>query len=158
MSMSTEELNLIWRPMDREQREAALSAACEKVEQAAKDYYLQGAVMELMVVVETVADLPPELLPHLDKWFVAEATDGTILRYTVDYSEGIPRDKDYPADSVQCNDCGGWGCPFCSDKGWFTPSSHPNGRKCENDACNQPLAPNLRSVYCSNACAGADGV
>ena len=65
----------------------------------------------------------------------------------------IPRDKSYPANSVQCNSCGGHGCVECDERGWFTPKDHPNGRKCENSECNKPLEPDCVPVYCSNDCA-----
>lgn len=68
----------------------------------------------------------------------------------------IPKDKDYPDDSVQCDECGGWGCEECEERGWFTPSNHSKGRKCRNDECNKPLAPNHLAVYCSISCALAD--
>jgi len=70
--------------------------------------------------------------------------------------EAIPKDKSYPADSVQCNHCGGLGCDTCGDKGWFTPKDHPSGRRCENPSCNEPLPPDHFQVYCSNECAAAD--
>ncbi len=65
----------------------------------------------------------------------------------------IPKDKNYPADSVQCDNCGGWGCTVCDDKGWLTPASHPQGRHCSNPDCDQPLSPSHVAVYCSNECA-----
>ncbi len=68
----------------------------------------------------------------------------------------IPKDKNYPVDSVQCDNCGGHGCPECGDKGWFTSRSHPKGRKCERAACGNPIPPDQVAVYCSNECAIAD--
>lgn len=68
----------------------------------------------------------------------------------------IPRDKNYPANSVQCDDCGGHGCVTCDEKGWLTPSTHVRGRKCEREGCNKPLPPDHVAVYCSNECAYAD--
>lgn len=68
----------------------------------------------------------------------------------------IPKDKSYPADSVQCDGCGGWGCPVCGDKGWLTPQSHPKGRRCERPGCGNPIPPDQVSVYCSNECAMDD--
>ena len=68
----------------------------------------------------------------------------------------IPRDKTYPANSVQCDGCGGNGCQICDGKGWLTPRDHPKGRKCENPVCRQPLHPAHVAVYCSNECAADD--
>ena len=67
----------------------------------------------------------------------------------------IPRDKDYPADAVQCNKCGGWGCSVCSNKGWVPPG-HSIGRHCYREDCNNPIPPAQVAVYCSNDCALAD--
>ena len=72
----------------------------------------------------------------------------------------IPRDKNYPTDAVQCNDCGGTGgiskdCVTCEAKGWL-PNGHPRGRKCYNDSCESVLSPSHIAVYCSNACAQDD--
>lgn len=68
----------------------------------------------------------------------------------------IPKDKNYPLDSVQCDNCGGWGCVGCSDKGWLTPRGHPNGRRCEKEGCGNPIPPDQIAVYCSNQCAMDD--
>ncbi len=68
----------------------------------------------------------------------------------------IPADKNYPQDSVQCNDCGGHGCDTCQNKGWHTPKNHPKGRRCEYDKCNKPLSPDHVALYCSNECAYKD--
>ena len=68
----------------------------------------------------------------------------------------IPKDKNYPLDSVQCDDCGGHGCKKCDQRGWFTPSTHPGGRHCYRDACHQSIPPSQIAVYCSDACAHAD--
>lgn len=68
----------------------------------------------------------------------------------------IPKDKNYPADSVQCDDCGGHGCETCGDKGWLTPATHPNGRKCEYEPCSKPLSPNHVAIYCTDNCAFND--
>lgn len=68
----------------------------------------------------------------------------------------IPKDKNYPADSVQCDSCGGLGCETCEQRGWFTPSDHPAGRKCYRDACDNPIPPGQVAVYCSDDCAYLD--
>lgn len=68
----------------------------------------------------------------------------------------IPRDKDHPADAVQCDACGGFGCPSCCDRGWHVPMDHPAGRRCANEACRAPLRPSHVAVYCSNDCALRD--
>ena len=65
----------------------------------------------------------------------------------------IPKDLDFPEESVQCDDCGGTGCKFCEDRGWHADKHHPNGRRCANADCNKPLSPNHIAVYCSNNCA-----
>lgn len=68
--------------------------------------------------------------------------------------KGVPKNRDYPENSVQCDGCGGWGCEKCGDNGWLTPVTHPGGRRCGN--CNKPLAPGHWAVYCSNECAAED--
>jgi hypothetical protein len=68
----------------------------------------------------------------------------------------IPKDKNYPADSVQCHSCGGWGCETCEQRGWLTPADHPKGRLCEYGKCRKPLRPNHSAVYCTNDCAHKD--
>lgn len=68
----------------------------------------------------------------------------------------IPKDKSYPLDSVQCDTCGGNGCEQCDDKGWFTPSTHPSGRRCAKPGCDKPIPPNHIAVYCSSRCASED--
>jgi len=67
----------------------------------------------------------------------------------------IPKDKNYPADAVQCDNCGGHGCPTCNDKGWL-PSGHSKGRKCEREACGNPILPAQITVYCTDKCAYDD--
>lgn len=67
----------------------------------------------------------------------------------------IPKDKTYPPDAVQCDECGGLGCPTCGDKGWL-PAGHKNGRKCERPGCEKPIPPGQVAVYCSNECAYED--
>ena len=67
----------------------------------------------------------------------------------------IPKDKDYPADAGQCNDCGGHGCATCDQKGWL-PKGHPKIRKCSLEECGTPLAPDWVPVYCSGQCAMMD--
>jgi hypothetical protein len=68
----------------------------------------------------------------------------------------LPKDKNYPKDAVQCDDCGGWGCGLCEQRGWFRPKNHPMGRKCEYKKCKKPIPPDFVAVYCSNECAAAD--
>ena len=68
----------------------------------------------------------------------------------------IPKDKNFPADCVQCNECGGNGCQICDDRGWFVPENHPQGRRCRYLECNKPLHPTHIAVYCSNECANDD--
>jgi len=65
----------------------------------------------------------------------------------------IPKDKDYPNDSVQCNNCGGTGCSVCDERGWLTPQDNPYGRRCMYETCNNPIPPAHVAVYCSNECA-----
>jgi hypothetical protein len=78
------------------------------------------------------------------------------LRRQKELSVDIPKDKNYPKDSVQCDDCGGHGCVTCNEKGWLTPSRHPNGRKCENPNCDNPIEPGCVAIYCGNECASDD--
>ncbi len=68
----------------------------------------------------------------------------------------IPKDKNYPTDSVQCDNCGGHGCSACENRGWFAPNTHPMGRKCEREGCGKPIPPNQVAVYCTNECAYKD--
>lgn len=68
----------------------------------------------------------------------------------------IPKDKDYPTNSVQCHNCGGWGCEPCDDRGWFTPQDHPNGRRCYKDDCSNPIPPSQVAIYCTDKCAFKD--
>ena len=67
----------------------------------------------------------------------------------------IPKDKNYPTDSVQCDECGGWGlgCEVCDNKGWLTPQNHPKGRRCLYLPCSKPLDPAQIAIYDSNDCA-----
>lgn len=45
--------------------------------------------------------------------------------------EGLPKNKDYPPNSVQCVICKGeGGCKTCGDNGWLTPHDHESGRRC----------------------------
>lgn len=69
----------------------------------------------------------------------------------------IPRDKSYPPDAVQCDDCGGAGvaCVTCEKRGWL-PAGHPKGRLCAYKGCGKPLRPSHFSIYCSNLCAEKD--
>jgi hypothetical protein len=74
----------------------------------------------------------------------------------------IPRDKTYPLDAGQCDECGGLGsnykvgdCPVCEGKGWL-PAGHPRIRICENPECDDYLRPWWIPVYCSNDCAFED--
>jgi hypothetical protein len=68
----------------------------------------------------------------------------------------IPKEKNYPADSVQCDICGGNGCKVCDNKGWLTPKEHPDGRHCLYPKCNKPLPPTHIAVYCTDQCASND--
>lgn len=68
----------------------------------------------------------------------------------------IPKVKDFPDNSVQCNKCGGHGCDVCEERGWLTPRTHPAGRQCYRDGCNKPIPPDQVAVYCSNECAKED--
>ena len=68
----------------------------------------------------------------------------------------IPKDKLFPIDSVQCDACGGNGCKECGNRGWFTPKDHPDGRRCANPHCNNPIPPEQIAIYCSNGCAASD--
>lgn len=65
----------------------------------------------------------------------------------------IPKDKNHPADAVQCNGCGGNGCAMCGDKGWLF-AGDSNGRVCLK--CKKPIPPAHVAVYCSNECALQD--
>ena len=67
----------------------------------------------------------------------------------------IPKDKCYPRDAGQCDDCGGHGCATCGEKGWL-PAGHPKIRKCMREACENTLRPDWIAVYCTNECAAAD--
>lgn len=69
----------------------------------------------------------------------------------------IPKDKHYPKDAVQCDNCGGWGCDGCGQRGWFN-AAHPKGRKCERPGCGNPIPPDHIAVYCSNECATRDAL
>jgi len=68
----------------------------------------------------------------------------------------IPKEKNFPSDSVQCNSCGGHGCSVCADKGWLEPKDNPKGRRCLNPACGNFLSPDHIAVYCSDRCAYDD--
>jgi len=68
----------------------------------------------------------------------------------------IPKDKNYPEDSVQCDGCGGNGCELCGGRGWLTPRNHPDGRRCAYPKCNEPLHPTNIALYCSDECALKD--
>jgi hypothetical protein len=67
----------------------------------------------------------------------------------------IPKDKNYPPDAVQCDECGGHGCKLCEDKGWLTKGD-PDGRICARNGCDNPIPPAQVALYCSNACAFQD--
>ena len=67
----------------------------------------------------------------------------------------IPKDKNYPVDAVQCDECGGSGCGDCEGRGWV-PKDHPRARKCFKDSCTNPIPPSQVAVYCSNRCAMDD--
>jgi len=63
----------------------------------------------------------------------------------------IPKNKDYPADSAQCDHCGGLGCGICGDRGWV-PSDHSHARRCERKGCRKIIPPDQWAIYCSNEC------
>lgn len=67
----------------------------------------------------------------------------------------IPADKDYPANAVQCDGCGGHGCEVCKKKGWL-PAGHRLGRLCHRKGCGTFIRPAHVAVYCSDACALQD--
>lgn len=67
----------------------------------------------------------------------------------------IPKDKGYPHEAGQCDDCGGHGCLTCDSKGWL-PSGHPKIRRCLKSDCRNMIPPNWVPVYCSNQCAMQD--
>jgi hypothetical protein len=88
----------------------------------------------------------------------------------------IPKDKNFPADAAQCDECGGLGeawtreqaeqaaksgelreqsCRACSGRGWVSASSS-RARRCAYEKCSKPIAPDCFAVYCSNECALAD--
>ena len=71
------------------------------------------------------------------------------------YGWDIPRDKSYSDDAIQCDDCGGFGCPSCYNSGWVAPNS-PHARRCHLDGCEHPIPPFQVAVYCSNECALLD--
>ena len=80
-----------------------------------------------------------------------------------------PRNPDYPANAVQCDECGGLGtcwrpgddavsrlaasvCPTCDGDGWLR-HGHPRGRRCNNQNCEVYLPPDHIAVYGGNICA-----
>lgn len=67
----------------------------------------------------------------------------------------IPKVKPYPPDAIQCDDCGGLGCPTCQDKGWVPPD-HPRARKCLRMGCLNKIPPDQVAIYCSHDCAFKD--
>ncbi len=67
----------------------------------------------------------------------------------------LPKDKSYPPDAAQCDDCGGRGCATCGDRGWVVKGD-PKGRKCERPGCRKFIKPHQEDVYCSNLCAQKD--
>lgn len=72
-----------------------------------------------------------------------------------DVPSNIPKDKDYPPDAVQCDDCGGNACKTCDHKGWLL-HGHAKGRKCLREGCSKPIPPAQVALYCSNFCAAKD--
>lgn len=70
----------------------------------------------------------------------------------------IPKDKNFPENSVQCDNCGGHGCDRCIQKGWLTPKDNPFGRWCERSGCLNTIRPDNVAVYCSNRCASLDAI
>ncbi len=93
--------------------------------------------------------------------FPYEDETTSITMYLLRRVEDIPRDKTYPDDAVQCDDCGGSGyrhdqeCPTCGNKGWL-PAGHPHRRICDNPDCGHALPPDHSGVYCTVQCAVAD--
>ena len=73
----------------------------------------------------------------------------------------IPRDKNYPPNAIQCDECGGHGCGDnpagnpCASRGWVLPG-HVLARYCYSDTCNNPIPPSQVAVYCTNECAMDD--
>jgi hypothetical protein len=67
----------------------------------------------------------------------------------------IPKDKAYPPDAGQCDNCGGNGCQICGLKGWL-PSGHPKIRRCLRSECLNVIRPDWVAVYCGNRCALQD--
>ncbi len=73
----------------------------------------------------------------------------------LDIDLGIPKDKNYPDDAVQCDSCGGFGCEVCRKKGWV-PKGDLRGRLCERRGCEKPIPPWQVAIYCSDECAWED--
>lgn len=67
----------------------------------------------------------------------------------------IPRDKNYRDDAGQCDECGGYGCDTCDNRGWLPPG-HPCIRLCARDECGVPIPPDQIAIYCCNECALED--
>lgn len=67
----------------------------------------------------------------------------------------IPKDKAFPPDAAQCDQCGGHGCDHCQDRGWVSRTD-PKARKCLREACPTLLDPRSIAVYCSAQCAWDD--
>lgn len=68
---------------------------------------------------------------------------------------GIPKNKNFPEDAVQCGKCGGHGCQTCEDNGWLA-NGHQEGRHCAREACFRTIPPAHMAEYCSNECAWKD--
>lgn len=67
----------------------------------------------------------------------------------------IPADKNFPLDAAQCDNCGGWGCKLCGERGWVA-ADHALARKCERIDCPNLIPPAHVAVYCSTNCAMLD--
>jgi hypothetical protein len=65
----------------------------------------------------------------------------------------IPKDKNFPKGAAQCDECGGFGCDNCEQRGWYPNADHPLARHCENEECSNIIPPDCVAVYCCDDCA-----